>query len=79
MKVDKERGFDNQAVSYFEIPPKNIAELSEVFLKERFHEARKTILCIEKINSSFHPKRIDRYTGYGHERTKDWKLFSKRG
>ncbi|PQC32995.1 hypothetical protein CUM97_01155 [Enterococcus mundtii] len=51
MKVDKERGFDNQAVSYFEIPPTNIAELSEVFLKERFHEARKPYYVLKRLTA----------------------------
>lgn len=49
MKVDKERGFDDQTVSYFEIPPTNIAELSEVFLKERFHEVRKPYFVLKRL------------------------------
>lgn len=49
VKVDKEKRFDDQTVSYFEIPPTNIAELSEVFLKERFHEVRKPYFVLKRL------------------------------
>ncbi|MGG5337517.1 hypothetical protein IGJ48_000181 [Enterococcus pernyi] len=51
MKVDKEKRFDDHTVSYFEIPPTNIAELSEVFLKERFHEVRKPYYVLKRLTA----------------------------
>lgn len=49
MKVDKEKNFDDHTVSYFEIPPTKILELSELFLKERFHEVRKPYFVLRRL------------------------------
>lgn len=49
MKVDKEKGFDDQTVSYFEIPPTNILKLSQLFLDERFHEVRKPYFVLNRL------------------------------
>ncbi|WP_375148304.1 hypothetical protein [Enterococcus mundtii] len=47
--MDKEKNFDDHTVSYFEIPPTKILELSELFLKERFHEVRKPYFVLRRL------------------------------
>ncbi|THE16267.1 hypothetical protein E1H99_00335 [Enterococcus hirae] len=42
MKVDKQRSFDNEIVTYFKIPFSHIAELSQLFLGERGYVRRGT-------------------------------------